>query len=141
MTRPLDDQLITLPVEPGVERALEEALRGFCARAGVGPTLQRRLRLVLEELVTNTLSYGQCVGSTLEIGLRLWPTALAVDYRDQGIPFDPATQAPDDHVDEALEDRPVGGLGWTLIRGLCNGLSYRREAGTNCIAFEMPLAE
>jgi anti-sigma regulatory factor (Ser/Thr protein kinase) len=141
MARPPEEHRISLRVDARALGMLDDALRRYCADAALGPAQQGRLRLVLEELVTNTLSYGGCEGSLVEIGLRRAPTTLVVDYRDRGVPFDPATDAPGGAVEGSAEEALVGGLGWTLIRGLCRGLRYQRASGCNRIRLELPLGD
>jgi anti-sigma regulatory factor (Ser/Thr protein kinase) len=131
------EQLITLTVDAAALARLDQALGGYCAREALPDLLGKRLRLLLEELATNTLHYGQCAGSTIEIRLQRAGDALSVDYRDRGIAFDPTREAPDDDVEAPLEQRRVGGLGWPLIHAFCDRIDYRRERDANCLRLRL----
>ena len=138
MSQPAPDHLIALPVHRATLDKLDDELRRYATRAGVDDQTQKRLRLILEELVTNSLHYGQCAGAAIEIRLRQEPDGIHIEYRDPGIAFDPTREAPEDGVDLPLDARRVGGLGWTLIRSLCREIRYQREAHANHLRMLLP---
>jgi anti-sigma regulatory factor (Ser/Thr protein kinase) len=49
---------------------------------------------------------------------------------DRGRPFSPDDAAPPD-LDAAWDERPVGGLGWHLVRSVVDEVRYRREGSEN----------
>ena len=49
---------------------------------------------------------------------------------DDALPFNPLAAAPP-RTDQALVDRPIGGLGILLVKRLMDGVTYRRRAGRN----------
>jgi len=92
------------------------------------------LRLVAEEVVTNVAKYGFEPGraAAMEVLLSLSEDTVVLEFRDQGQPFDPLSQpAPD--LDAPVEERPIGGLGLTLVRALVEEARYAREGATNVL--------
>lgn len=95
-------------------------------------TLTMRANLILEELVLNTLTHGDTSGLT-EINLELDSEnhALTIRLTDDGLAFNPLTDAPAPDVTLPLADRPIGGLGVYLVKTMGEELEYRRENDRN----------
>jgi anti-sigma regulatory factor (Ser/Thr protein kinase) len=113
------------------------ALDRFEARsraAGLGETDVLELRLVAEEVLTNVAKYGFEPGrkAGVEWLFSFTHEAAVLEFRDQGIPFDPLGQAPPD-LDAPLAERPLGGLGLTLVRALVDEARYVRDGSTNVL--------
>ena len=112
------------------------ALQAFVERFAAAESLPTedafQLNLVLEELITNTMSHGHAAGTGGSIRVRLERTGDVVeaDLIDQGMAFDPRT-LPDPALDTPLAERAVGGLGVFLVRQFVDELDYRREEGSN----------
>jgi anti-sigma regulatory factor (Ser/Thr protein kinase) len=92
------------------------------------------LRLVAEEVLTNVAKYG--VGPearpAVELSVSFTDAAAVLEFRDQGPPFDPLAQPPPD-LDAPLQERPVGGLGLTLVRALVDEARYARDGSANVL--------
>jgi serine/threonine-protein kinase RsbW len=122
-------------------RAWTEA---FGAAVGADRTAALRLVLVLEELFTNTVAHGYAGGTEgpIWIALASRPGGIEVTYEDAGPAFDPfapLTPTADVRAEHpALEERPAGGLGLALVRGLCVAPSYARVGARNRITFTVP---
>ncbi len=84
-----------------------------------------RLKLVVEEAVTNVVQHGYAgsVPGDLTLTADLDGDAVEVTLEDQGLPFDPA-DAPAVDLSGDWRERDVGGLGWHLIRELADGVAY-----------------
>jgi serine/threonine-protein kinase RsbW len=117
---------------------LPEALafvEGFCRQHGVARNDMLRLRLVVEELFTNTVEHG--LGgqdnSTIRLELGAQAGELALLYEDATAPFDaPAHLARQPlNLNAALDERPIGGLGLPLIEQMAQRMRYAREDGRN----------
>lgn len=127
------EQISIADARTGCSAALDR-LEALCRAAGLPGPLALELRLVGEEVVTNVAKYGFDPGTTpsLEVLLSLTPDEATLEFRDQGKPFDPLAQpAPD--LDAPLEERPIGGLGLTLVRAMVDEARYSREGGTNVL--------
>lgn len=100
-----------------------------------------RLDLVLDELVTNIISYAYQDTFEHEIELRLKEAAphhLEICIIDDGKPFDPLlTLDPDLTV--SLENRKIGGLGIHFARKFAESLSYQREENLNKLFMKINL--
>jgi len=96
------------------------------------------LNLVLDEVLTNVMSYGYADTRQHQIIVRLsvmlepHPAEVVIEVEDDGRPFDP-TEAEVPALDSPVEERPVGGLGIHLVRQLMDGLTYRRQQGKNVL--------
>jgi anti-sigma regulatory factor (Ser/Thr protein kinase) len=92
------------------------------------------LRLVAEEVVTNVAKYAYAPGvaAAMEVRVSMDDDAVSLEFRDSGEPFDPLSQPPSD-LDAPLEERPVGGLGLTLVRALVEEARYAREGPVNVL--------
>lgn len=111
--------------------ALAAFVDDFVAEARLPADVAFQLDLVLEELLTNTVSYGAPpAGSRIEVRLARRGDEIEVELVDAGMAFDPRTlPAPD--LDAPLEERRVGGLGVHLVRQFMDEIEYRRVGGRN----------
>ena len=92
------------------------------------------LRLVAEEVLTNIARYAFELeaSAAVEVRLSFTDAAAVLEFRDQGKAFDPLAQpAPD--LEVPPEERPLGGLGLTLVRALVDEARYAREGPTNVL--------
>jgi anti-sigma regulatory factor (Ser/Thr protein kinase) len=91
-----------------------------------------KVKLVLEEILMNVISYGGDSTHRPRIILNLSQRddLVSMEISDDGIAYDPLTSPPPD-LESELEDRPIGGLGIYLVRELMDGMSYRFENGRN----------
>jgi len=107
----------------------------FCARHAIERAVALRLRLVIEELFTNTVNhgYGGESDAVIRIALALDDGDLVLQYEDAAPAFDPRERwsAPPAGLDQSVDDRPVGGLGVHLVGELVRDARYSREAGHN----------
>jgi anti-sigma regulatory factor (Ser/Thr protein kinase) len=109
----------------------------FCEKHQLG-LAENRLTLVLEELLTNVISYGYDDDDSHEInvGLNIEDGILTSTFEDGGRPFDP-NEAQKPVMDGPLEDRSVGGLGIHLILTIMDTVEYKRINGRNRITMTM----
>jgi len=107
----------------------------FCGRNGIARQTALRLRLIIEELFTNSIQHGYRAESDIPIRIELaviegYPT---LKYEDCAPPYDPLAQvsalASSDIT--ALDSSPADGLGVFLIGNLAYGAHYAYEDGHN----------
>ena len=111
-----------------------EEIDAFCARHGVPPATAYAVNLSVDELLTNTISYGyeDSEEHRIDLLLRLNGDVLEVEIFDDGIPFEPTSaEIPD--TDASIEDRQIGGLGIYLTRQMMDSFDYRRDGGRNIV--------
>lgn len=125
-----------------IER-LADAVDRFCRDEALPDDAAFHLNLVLEELVTNIVSYGydaQDSGKEIAVRLQREPAGIAVEVIDEGRAFDPLS-APEPDLEASVEERPIGGLGVHFLRTLMHDLRYHRAEGRNHLFFRKPLAD
>lgn len=108
----------------------------------VPPRASFAVDLVVNEAVTNVISYGFPGAATHEISIALSDLgdAILIETLDEGLPFDPfaapfATAAAD------LDSASVGGRGILLIKSFSDAYHYERVAGRNHLSVEVRKAE
>ena len=111
------------------------------AALGIAPRTLQAVGLMLDELITNTITHGfhGAPGYTIDVLLRRQPDAVEVVLRDTAPAFDPRTVAPPDTAAD-VANRPIGGLGIHLVRRLADGFAYRRDGDTNEVTLRKALA-
>ncbi len=136
-------QQITLELKAdmaGLQTA-DRALDEFAAPRAWPETTLFQVRLVLEEIMMNVISYGSDGAAIPNVRLHLAQqgAALSMEIADDGVAFDPL-QAPAPDLDADIDDRPIGGLGVFLVRELMDSVAYRREAGWNRLSVTKTLS-
>ena len=123
----LDNDLLELA-------AAAERVDAFCAERGLSPDIAFAVNVSVDELLTNTISYGYDDGARhrIRMTVRVEGSILVVELSDDGKPYDPTT-APHPDIDAPIEKRPIGGLGVHFVRELMDGFSYRRSGGRNIV--------
>ncbi|AHF04625.1 serine/threonine protein kinase [Marichromatium purpuratum 984] len=111
-------------------------------QTGLGAEARGRLELAVEEVFVNLCTHAYPVDAPgwAEISTHHADDRLTIEIRDGGIPFD-GTRIPTPDLEQPLAARPVGGLGWVLIRRLVDGLDYRRLEGCNLLRLSMRLPD
>ena len=104
-----------------------------CREAGLGSGDVLRVRLLLEELFTNTVRHGHSGDSDrpIEVALELDTGKITVVYEDTAPTFDPLASEP------SSDAAPEGRLGLVLLRGMARDLLYVRIDGRNRIRFSV----
>ena len=110
---------------------LTSAIDQFGKEQGLSKEDVFRLNLVLEEIVTNVISYAfdddlaHEIEVTVESG-----EELVVTVEDDGIAFDPLARQPSFQSD-SIENTKVGGWGLYLVRSNSKKVSYSRQGKKN----------
>ncbi len=113
---------------------LAQAVNGFVASQGFPPSIAHKMNLALEELLTNTISYGFKNGSRhiIKVKLATGERELIGEIIDDGAPFNPLNK-PDPDITLPLEERQIGGLGILFVKKLMDSVKYRRDGDLNII--------
>jgi len=125
---------MTIGADPGEVARVNAALAEFADAHAVPASIRRSMNVVLDELLTNILSYGFSgrKSGEVSIAVELGPDRLSVTLIDDGRPFDPlGLDAPD--TAPSVEERPIGGLGIHLVRRMMDEVSYQRRADRNVV--------
>ena len=116
---------------------LTECATEFTRRHELADDERARLQIILDELFSNVVQYGYegAAGAArgeghIEVALSLEDDRLIIEFIDDGSPFDPLASPPPD-LDQAPEDRPIGGVGIAIVRALVDEAGYRRDGNRN----------
>lgn len=125
---------IAIGTGPGEIARVTAAFAAFAVAHGLPASVRRSLQVALDELLTNTMVYGFAgqEGGAVTVEVALHPDRVAVTVTDDGKPFDPLGQAPPDTA-LPLAQRPIGGLGLGLVRGMMDEVSYQRRGDRNVV--------
>jgi len=120
---------------------LAGALESVAENWEIPPALTLNLNLVLEELVTNIIFYGftDTNEHTIRIHLTLETTDLTIVVTDDAIAFNPL-QAAEPDINQALEERAIGGLGIHLVRKIMDDVCYERVDEKNILTLKKSIA-
>ncbi|MCK7613283.1 ATP-binding protein [Roseibium sediminicola] len=113
--------------------AVYAALEGFAADTGLADGVRRTLLLVVEELFSNTVSYGYPEGTADEITVSaaLGPDHVELTLTDRAMPFDSAAAPAVPDASESVDLKVVGGLGLFLVHQLAEEVRHERTGDTN----------
>jgi len=101
------------------------------------------VNLALDELLTNTISYGYNDAKEHQIIIKYSMEDgknLVIEIRDDALPFDPL-QREDPDITQNIEERSVGGLGIFLVRQMMDEIKYRREDGYNILLLKKTIKQ
>jgi anti-sigma regulatory factor (Ser/Thr protein kinase) len=101
--------------------------------AGVAGSARYNLRLAVDELATNTISYGYqgMAPGTIDVRAEMDDKTLTVTIEDTGVPFDPRQAPPPSNLHLPPEQRDLGGLGIYLAMQGVDHFFYERVGGRN----------
>jgi serine/threonine-protein kinase RsbW len=125
---------------PEIGRMAEE-LEALGERLELPFEVVQQVTLVLDELLTNIISYGMEPGEKRPIVLAVERKGdvLHIELSDGGKPFDP-TKTPPPDLDASLEDRKIGGLGIHFARTMMDSFEYRRDGDRNHVTLTKRIA-
>lgn len=106
----------------------------FCSAHDLSPQVGYGVNLAIDEILTNTISYGYDDDEPhrIELIVRLDGETLTVVIVDDSKAFD-LSQAPEPDVGASLEDRVLGGLGLFLVHQVMDSVNYQRVKGCNVV--------
>jgi serine/threonine-protein kinase RsbW len=120
---------VQMPARQAALNRLLERFEAFARRQRMPTALRRDLHLVLDEVVSNIVHSNAKVRATrVGLELALEPGGVMLEVIDNGKAFDPTMVQP---PRGSILDRPVGGLGIQLVRGVMDTVSYTRQHGSN----------
>jgi serine/threonine-protein kinase RsbW len=115
-----------------------DKLEAFAEENGIAPQQIMRLNLILDELITNTVSYGFPKGGagTIHLSVELVDGTVNVELKDNGVAFNPIEAVLPERSGD-VDQREIGGLGLKLVRNYAKRLDYRRDGAFNHLHLEM----
>jgi anti-sigma regulatory factor (Ser/Thr protein kinase) len=127
----IKDQLVVDANLENIPRIRDFVAR-LCVEAGATHDECFALKLAVDEACTNIIEhgYGEAGHGDISIAVSFEDGQARVVVSDTGRPFAPADAPPPD-LDADWSERPVGGLGWHLIRNLVDDHRYQRRDDRN----------
>jgi CheY-like chemotaxis protein/anti-sigma regulatory factor (Ser/Thr protein kinase) len=109
------------------------AIRAFIADAaaavGLPTSVTEALVLAADEVSTNIVQHGYASAcGPITIGFDTTSHSATLVIADHGTTFAP-NHAPQPLMNASWDDRPIGGLGWHLVRSVVDELHYSTDAG------------
>ena len=102
---------------------------------GWPPKWVTSVNLALDEPLSNVISYGYRDSDEHEVLVTLSERdgALEVEVvlEDEGVAFDPFTDAPEPDLESSLEVREIKGLGVHFVKSFMDEVAYERRDGRN----------
>lgn len=131
--KPVQSPSLVISNNVGELTRVKALLREYCQCIGCDKRVIRKITLAIEEALVNVINYAYPEGQIglIEIDiLAVEPTEaqqgdITVIISDSGKPFNPLdTQAID--VEQAMDDRQIGGLGIHLYQQIMDSVTYSR---------------
>ncbi len=122
--------------------AAAEKVDAFCEAQGIAAPVAYAVNLSIDEILTNTISYGydDDAEHRIDLTFRVEGESLVVTIVDDGRPFDSSTErAPD--FDATIEERALGGLGLFLVQQMMDEMTYERSDDRNVITLRKSTVE
>lgn len=113
---------------------VSEQFDQFVQSNNINDKIKQQMKMVLDELLNNTISYGFPDHDDHEIEIQFECTSARLITRitDDGIPFNPfIAKTPDTTL--SIEDRAIGGLGILLVKKVVDKVEYQRRMNQNHI--------
>jgi serine/threonine-protein kinase RsbW len=125
---------------PGEKARLLAAFEAFAKENQLSDSVRLAADLVIEELLTNILSYGfsDSAEHVIKLNVNIEAGALLIEVIDDGRPFDP-TKYPEPDLTVPAEKRKIGGLGIHMIRKGMDSLEYKRADSRNILQLRKKL--
>ncbi len=114
-----------------------DAVETFGEAHGLSAKLRFQIRLALDELLTNIISYGypEDGDHLITVAMAQEGSRLRFVLEDDARPFDPLTASTPDTM-ATPEERRIGGLGIHLVRTIMDRVAYERVDDTNRLILE-----
>ncbi len=140
MHKASDSLKLTIENDLAQLAVVRSEVESFAKRENLSHEVGFAAKLALEELLTNTISYGYSDKSAqfIEIRLEVRGDQLIIRTADDGLAYDPRT-AKEPNTQSSLKDREIGGLGVHLVKNLMDGFEYRHKDRKNHVTLRKRL--
>ncbi|MBR5901204.1 ATP-binding protein [bacterium] len=101
--------------------------------AGCPEDARMQLAVAVEEIFVNIANYAYS-GKTgpATINIKADAHKASICFADSGFPYDPLKKE-DPNIEQAAEDRPIGGLGIFLVKEMSDEVHYERRDDMNIL--------
>lgn len=102
----------------------------------LSPKQENRLHVAADEVASNLQAYSGA--AEVRFCFAVQSNEIVLTFYDDGIPYNPLTQALPD-TSAIAEERPIGGLGLLLVRRLMSDVRYERSEDQNVLTLRLLL--
>ena len=136
----MDELRVSLSPRLSAVRSLAQMVEEFGDANRLPDQQIYMINLALDELITNTVSYGLrgIARPRIEVALQISDSVLVLTMVDNGQKFDPTRDTSPD-ISSTVEERPIGGLGLHLIKTFADRVNYEYSGGKNQLTLEHDL--
>lgn len=131
-----------LSIENKIENLnkLAEFIENFGEEHELSPKNIFELNLILDELITNIISYAYEDDSDhiIELDINKEKDELKIQVIDDGKEFNPLEKE-EVKLDEDLDERKIGGLGIHIVKEKTDEIKYKRESNKNILMLKKKL--
>lgn len=102
---------------------------------------QAQIDIAIDELFSNIVHYAYHPGvgpATVRVEVLEEPLSVIITFIDQGVPYDPLSNA-DPDVTLSAEDREIGGLGIYIVKKNMSEITYEYKDGKNILRIRKDL--
>ncbi|MBB3697122.1 SpoIIE family protein phosphatase [Flammeovirga yaeyamensis] len=128
--------LFTTDLKPNFDQKnkLNEQLQVFFNQNELDETIQKKLFIVFDEVISNQIKYGfeGIEIPKIHLYLEIKDKELSISVKDNGIAFNPFLQETP-NTTSILEERESGGLGIHIVKQLMDSYNYHRKDDKNII--------
>ena len=140
----LDENVLEIALANDLQEivGVSEKIDAFCEGKGLSPEIGYAVNLSIDEILTNTISYGYDDDEPhrIDIVVRLEADSLFVVITDDSAPFD-LSATPEADIEASLDEREVGGLGLFLVHQMMDKVEYERVEDRNIVTLTKSMAE
>lgn len=142
MMKPHKGFAVTVGLDLAEIDRVNAAFADFAETQDLPPKICRTMRVVFDELLNNTISYGfrERQAGEITVDVELSGNQLTVTISDDGKHFDPLLAEPPD-TGRSTQQRQIGGLGIYLVRQAMDEVRYERLADRNVLTLEKTITE
>jgi len=115
-------------------KKMSDEVDSFVKTNSLDDEVKHDIKLVLDEIITNIISYAFDDDNEHEISVKIYidNNKLSINIEDDGRPFDPL-EYPQPDTSKPLEERDIGGLGVFFVRELMDEIEYERKEKKNIL--------
>jgi anti-sigma regulatory factor (Ser/Thr protein kinase) len=140
MPKTSDALELTIEIDLAQLAIVRDTVVRFARRENLSRDVVFAAKLALEELLTNTITYGydDKSGQLIEIRLEVRGDQFIIRTVDGGLAFDPRA-AKEPNIKSSLKNRALGGLGVHLVKNLMDRIEYQHKDGKNHVTLRKSL--
>lgn len=110
-----------------------DKLDTYLLSAGCPEDARMQLAVAVEEIFVNIANYAyEGKPGSATINIKADAHKASVSFADSGFPYDPLKKE-DPNIEQAAEDRPIGGLGIFLVKEMSDEVTYERRDDMNIL--------